>query len=149
MRNNCKNMERNTLTIGLLTKEMPSVIDDLNNGQGTFLYNHNIKTVLVNEDEHRGIEITTDKKKATGTMLQYDSLRVEYPKTADNIFHTLLTAKYPVDTEIKLMNDYQSAELGLLPKDAKLPYREFLKDRLEIRAMVEADCKQNNIPIDL
>lgn len=142
-------MRTNTLTVGLLAKERPAVIDDLNNGQGAFLYNHNITTVLVKEDEHGGIEITTDKKESTGTMLQYDSLRVEYPKTADNIFHTLLAAKYPDDAEIKLLNDYQSAELGFLPKDAKLPYKEFLKDRLAIRAMVEEDCKQNNIPIDL
>lgn len=142
-------MRTNTLTVGLLAKERPAVIDDLNNGHGAFLYNHNITTVLVKEDEYGGIEFPTDKKESTGTMLQYDSLRVEYPKTADNIFHTLLAAKYPDDAEIKLLNDYQSAELGLLPKDAKLPYEEFLKDRLAIRAMVEEDCKQNNIPIDL
>lgn len=142
-------MRTNTLNIGLLAKERPAVIDDLNNGQGTFLYNHNITTVLVHEDERGGLDIVTDKKESTGTMLQYDSLRVEYPKTADNIFHTLLLAKYPADVESQLLSEYQSAELGLLPKDAKLPYKEFLKDRLAIRAMVEEDCKQNNIPIDL
>ena len=102
-------MERNALTTGLLAKETPAVIDNLNNGQGTFLYNHNITTVLVKEDEHGGIEIVTDEKEATGTMVQYDSLRVEYPKTADNIFGTLLTAKYPAKTESKLVNEYHSA----------------------------------------
>ena len=95
------------------------------------------------------LEIVTDEKEATGTMVQYDSLRVEYPKTADNIFSTLLTAKYPAKTESKLVNEYQSAELGLLPEDAKIPYQEFLKDRLAIRAMVDADCEIYNIPMDL
>lgn len=47
------------------------------------------------------------------------------------------------------MNEYQSAELGLLPEDAKIPYQEFLKDRLAIRAMVDADCETYNIPTDL
>mgnify|MGYP000793354428 CR=1 FL=1 len=34
-------MEANVLTTGLLAKTKPEVIDSLNNGQGTFLYNHN------------------------------------------------------------------------------------------------------------
>ncbi len=141
-------MEKSVLTTGL-SKEMPTVIDDLNNGQGTFLYNHNIKTVLVKEDEHGGITITEDEGEATGTMVQYDSLRVEYPKTADNIFSTLLTAKYPSKTESKLVNEYQSAEMGLLPEEAKIPYQDFLRDRLAIRAMVDADCETYKIPTDL
>ena len=40
------------LTTGLLSKEKPIVIDDLKNGQGTFLYNHNIHEVLVIEGIH-------------------------------------------------------------------------------------------------
>lgn len=73
-------MEANVLTTGLLAKTKPEVIDSLNNGQGTFLYNHNIKEVKVIADKEGGIEITTDAERATGTMFQYDSVRVEYPK---------------------------------------------------------------------
>ena len=126
-------MEANVLTTGLLAKTKPELIDSLNNGQGTFLYNHNIK----------------DAERATGTMFQYDSVRVEYPKTADNIFSTLLTARYPAKTESKLVNEYQSAMLGLLAESAKSPYENFLKDRLAIREMVDADCETYNIPMDL
>lgn len=142
-------METNVLTIGLLSKTKPEVIDDLKNGQGTFLYNHNIKEVKVIEDKDGGMEITKSAKSATGTMFQYDSVRVEYPKTADNIFSTLLTAKYPTKTESKLVNEYQSAVLGLLAEDAKIPYENFLKDRLEIRKMVDADAETYKIPMDL
>ena len=80
------------LSIGLLAKidQKPLVIDDLHNGQGTFNYNHNIIEVMVIEDSEGGITVTTDPKKATGTMWQYDSLRVEYPKTRKNIYATLL-----------------------------------------------------------
>ena len=35
------------------------------------------------------------------------------------------------------------------PEDAKIPYQEFLKDRLAIRAMVDADCEIYDIPTDL
>ncbi len=137
------------LTTNLLANEKPAVIEDLNNGQGTFLYNHNIKEVLVVESEMGGIEITTDPDAATGTMYQYDSVRVEYPRTADNIFGTLLQAKYPSDRESKLVNEYQSAELGILSPDAKVGYENFLRDRKAIRGMVDADCSTLNIPMEL
>lgn len=100
-------------------------------------------------DEMGGIHIANDGETPTGTMWQYDSLRVEYPKTADNIFSTLVTAKYPANTESKLVNEYQSAVLGLMEESAKKPYEDFLKDRLAIRTMIDNDCETLNIPMDL
>lgn len=142
-------METKVLFIGLLAKAKPDTIDNLNNGQGTFLYNHNVKEVLVIDSGEGAPVITEDEEKATGKMWQYDSLRVEYPKTADNIFSTLLTAKYPANTESKLVNEYQSSVLGIMSPDAKVPYENFLRDRLAIRDMVNKDCEELNIPIDL
>lgn len=142
-------MAKDVLTVNLLAKEKPAVIENLNNGQGTFLYNHNIQEVMVVEDEMGGVAITTDPDAATGTMYKYDSVRVEYPKTADNIFGTLLQAKYPSDRESKLLNEYQSAVLGILGADAKVGYENFLHDRVAIRNMVDADCSTLNIPMDL
>ena len=141
------------LTTGLLSKEKPVVIDDLKNGQGTFLYNHNIHEVLVIEDENGGVSITDDPKKATGTMWQYNSLRVEYPKTRKNIYATLLEARYPQDIQQKLVNDYQAAQMEILEEEeaekAEADYRAFLQDRKSIKAMVKDDCLENNIPEDL
>lgn len=142
-------METNVLTIGLLADEKPKVIYDLYNGQGTFLYNHNIKEVSVIKGDDGSVSIATEKEKATGKMYQYDSVRVEYPRTADNIFSTLLTAKYPAKTENKLLNEYQSAVLGLLDDSFKKPYEDFLKERLAIRQMIDSDAETYNIPIDL
>ena len=143
-------METTGLFIGLLADEKPEVIYDLYNGQGTFMYNHNIKEVSVIKEKEGGITVTSDDdEKATGKMFQYDSVRVEYPKTADNIFSTLLTAKYPSKTESKLMNEYQSAMLGLLDESYKKPYEDFLKDCLAIRNMIDADAETYNIPTDL
>ena len=99
--------------------------------------------------EDGSIEVTDDPKVASGKMFQYDCVRVEYPRTADNIFGTLLTAKYPSDTENKMVNEYQSAMLKLLPASAKQSYEAFLKDRLAIRQMVDEDCAKLNIPTDL
>ncbi len=142
-------METKILSIGLLSKERPQVIDPYNNGQGTVLYNHNITEVDVVADEMGGVAIATDPKTATGKMFRYDSLRVEYPTTADNIFSTLLSAKYPANTESKLVNEYQSSVLGFLPPEYKKPYEDFLKDRIAIRNMVDSDCATLNIPMDV
>lgn len=142
-------MEKNNLSIGLLSRTRPQVIDPYNNGQGTVLYNHNIVEVDVVKDEMGGITVTDDPATANAKMFRYDSLRVEYPTTADNIFSTLLSAKYPANTESKLVNEYQSAMLGLLPAECKKPYEDFLRDRIAIRNMVDSDCSMLNIPMDL
>lgn len=141
--------KQNVLNIGLLADATPEVFYDLYNGQGTFLYNHNIKEVSVIKDENGGITVTNDEKAATGKMFQYDSVRVEYPKTGDNIFATLITAKYPANVESKLVNEYQSAVLGLLDPSYEEPYKAFLRDRLVIRAAVDNDCATINIPTEL
>lgn len=141
--------KQNVLTIGLLAPEKPEVFFDLYNGQGTFLYNHNIQEVSVIQDENGGVEITTDKKKATGKMFKYDSVRVEYPRTADNIFATLLTAKYPASKESRLVNEYQSAMLGLLDESHKAPYENFLKNRIAIRESIKEDCVTHNVPLEI
>ncbi len=142
-------METKLLNIGLLAETRPEKIYDYNNGQGSFLYNHNITEVMVVKDENGSIAVTTDKKVATGTMYQYDSCRCEYPRTANNIFATLLTAKYPASVESKLSNDYQAANLGVLDESYKTGYINFLKDRKAIKEMVDADCLTLNIPNDL
>ena len=140
--------KQNVLSIGLLSDDRPAVFFDMNNGHGTFLYNHNIREVLVIKDKEGGFTTTESKNEATGTMFQYDSLRCEYPKTGDNVFATLLTAKYPSQTESKLWNEYKSAELGLLDVSFKKPYEDFLKDRLSIRSSVNTDCETCNIPLN-
>lgn len=143
-------MEASVLMVGLLSTERPRVIDPYNNGQGSFMYNHNITEVKVVKDEMGGVSIVADDdESATGKMYRYDCLRVEYPKTADNIFSTLLTAKFPANRESKLVNEYQSAKLGILPEDMAKPYEDFLRERLAMRQMVDKDCADNKVPTDL
>lgn len=142
-------METSVLTTGLLAATKPETFFDLKNGQGTFLYNHNVKEVPVTNDGQGNIKVTADEEAATGKMWEYDSLRVEYPRTGDNVFATLITVKYPANTESKLVNEYQSAVLGLMDESAKIPYEDFLRDRIAIRDMVNDDCEANNVPLDL
>jgi hypothetical protein len=134
----------NALKTGLLANSKPDVFFDLKNGQGTFLYNHNIKEVNVTKDKDNIIVVASETGD-TVTKYQYDSIRVEYPKTRANIFATLLVAKYPPSIESKLMNEYRSAELGLLDDSYKTPYEEFLQDRLNLRASITVDCEMFNV----
>ena len=82
-------------------------------------------------------------------MIALNHLNIATIIAADNIFSTLITAKYPAKTESKLVNEYQSATLGLMDESAKKPYEDFLKDRLAIRTMIDNDCETLNIPMDL
>lgn len=132
------NKER--LKKGLLAEVRPEVIEDLHNGQGTVHYNHNIEEVLVKEGEGGSLEIVTDQAEATGTRFKYDALRVEYPTTRNNIFATLLNAKYDANTESKLRNDYEAANLGILDESYKQPYIDFLNDRQALKVQVDTDC---------
>lgn len=132
--------DKERLTVGLLTdtEQRPAVFVDLHNGQGTKLYNHNITQVYVKYGEGGAVEdIKTEETEGYLPRFQYDSLRVEYPVNADNTFATLLNAKYGVDKESQLQNEYQSAVLGILDESYKEPYLAFLRDRLVIRAAIQ------------
>ncbi len=135
------------LSVGIFSDKRPETFQDLKNGQGSFLYNHNIKEVLVIEDEDGSFTITNKAKQSTGKKFQYDSLRCEYPRTGDNVFATLLSETYPPQKESQLLNEYKSAEIGLLDESYKQPYEDFLQHRIELRAMVEADCLTHKIPL--
>lgn len=141
-------METLRLKTGLISIEKPQVIDDLKNGQSTFNYNHNITEVDVEPTSNNADGEGTEPKKVKGW--KYDCLRVEYPRTANNILETLLTEKYPQDQQQKLVNDYQAAQLGILEDDeadnAVNAYKAFLQDRKAIKVSVKADCEANGIP---
>lgn len=136
------------LSVDLISLTAPVMFDDLKNGQGTILYNHNSREILVVVNEDGSIVETTDKEKATGKGYKYDSCRVEYPKTGDNIFRTLLNAKYDSNHQEKLINEFQSAQMGLMDESKVEAYKAFLEDRIAIREMVDSDCKAHNVPIN-
>lgn len=134
------NKER--LVIGLLSKERPIVLFDLQNGQGTKLYRFNINEVDIVEDEHGGIHKAQPGETPTGKGYEYNELRVEYPATADEAFKTLINAKYGADRESQMQNEYQSAELGILDESYKAPYISFLNERVTLRAMIDEDFSE-------
>lgn len=139
--------KENNLSLGLLSEKRPNTFHDLNNGRGSFLYNHNVYQVSVLKDEQGGITVIADDKNAD-KMYRYDSLRCDFAKNADNIFAELLASHYPLEKESKLLNEFNSAELGFLSEEHKEPYEAFLLHRINLRDMVMEDCTTNNVPLD-
>lgn len=129
------NMKTDILKIGLTSKEVQPTFDNIDRVKGTTLYNFQQQWVEKEDEEGKKVRVN-----------QYNSLLVPYPLTRKHVFQQLITAKYEADDENKLLNDYNSALLGLEDESKKQPYIDFLADRKQLHAMVFADCASNNVP---
>lgn len=129
------NMKTDILKIGLTSKEVQPTFDNIDRVKGTTLYNFQQQWVEKEDEEGKKVRVN-----------QYNSLLVPYPLTRKHVFQQLITAKYEADDENKLLNDYNSAMLGLEDESKKQPYINFLADRKQLHAMVVADCASNNVP---
>ena len=129
------NMKTDILKIGLTSKEVQPTFDNIDRVKGTTLYNFQQQWVEKEDEEGKKVRVN-----------QYNSLLVPYPLTRKHVFQQLITAKYEADDENKLLNDYNSAMLGLEDESKKQPYIDFLADRKQLHAMVVADCASNNVP---
>lgn len=129
-------MTQTNLKRGLHSAKVQPTFDVIDRITGTTLYNHNQHYVEVVDEQG-------DKKKEN----VYDSLLVHYPVTANTVFAALLNARYDTNVESKLLNDYNATVLGVEDEAKKQPYLDFLAERKSLRAMVEADCNTNGIPL--
>ena len=140
-------MEKNIIKMheGLVADTMPEKIIDLNDGKGGFVYNYGIQEVT-EEVTVEPAEEEEEAHPATVTKYRHNSVVMTAPKTQNHIIETLLTAKYPVNREQKLLNDYNAAKEKILPTSAKDGYLDFLAEKNAIKEMVEADCAEYGIP---
>lgn len=130
-------MAKATLQRGLHSAKVQPTFDVIDRINGTTLYNHN----------QHFVETTNEQGKKT-KVNEYDSLLVKYPVTANTILAALLNARYDANMESKLLNDYNAAQLGIEDESKKQPYLDFLAERKALRAMIDADCNTNGIPLE-
>ena len=130
-------MATTTLNRGLQSEKVQPTFDVIDRINGTVLYNHNQHYVQVENEQGKKVKVN-----------EYDSLLVKYPVNANTVFAALLTARYDANAESKLLNDYNAALLGIEDESKKQPYLEFLAERKALRAMVDADCNANGIPMN-
>lgn len=107
-------------------------------GDGSYRYAWDIQPITIESADSDSIE-------------QYTAYEVFVwsPVTANKITEAVINAMWPMGYEQKLVNEYNSAVLGLLPTDeadVKIKaYKDFLRDRAMLKAQVDKDCAELNI----
>ena len=109
-------------------------------GNDSYLYHYNI------EEVDRPAQ---DGEEAAGKQWQYEEVTVWAPITANKITQKVLTSRWDSDYEQKLVNEYNSAQMGLLNEDEVArkteAYRAFLTERNRLKAQVDSDCAELGI----
>ena len=99
-----------------------------------------VEHVVPTED---GEETTTE------THYEYETVRTYLPISSNKLLQAVITDTYPADYEQKLVNEYNSAVMGLYDEETAArkidAYKAFLQARAELKEMVEADCKEAGI----
>lgn len=132
-----KQMEEKRLSTGLHSDSVQPTFDVIDRAKGTTLYNFNQHYEQIDDEQGQKRKVNV-----------YDSLLCYYPITANTVLETLIMAKYSDNLEKKLLNDYNAAVVGVEDESKKQPYLDFLAERKALRAMVDADCATNNIPME-
>ncbi len=110
----------------------PAVFVHLNDKARTVHYNFNVQQ-KTDEEEN--------------TYYEHDTLVVPWPLTRRNVFKSLIEAVYPLDMELKLINDYNAEMQQENPDQSPIAaYNQFLQDRETLRQQVINDCEIAEIP---
>lgn len=118
----------------------PSVLEAV--GNGSYRYHYNIKEVTPEIIEG---EEQTERK----SSWQCEEVIVWSPITANKITEKVLTERWNGNDEQKLVNEYNSAQMGLLSEEEAAArteaYRSFLSERTALKAQVDRDCEKLGI----
>lgn len=119
--------------------QKPSKIEAV--GNGSYLYRYNIKEEQTPQ--------TPQMEQTEQTQWSCEEVTVWAPLTANKITEKVLTEKWDNNYEQKLVNEYNSAVMGMLSEDVaqkkKDAYMTFLQERAELKTIVDKDCKEMGI----
>lgn len=124
--------------------ERPSKFEAV--GNGSFRYRWDIKEETI----QRQIMADSQNQQSDVSHTQYSCYEVIVwaTVTSNKIMEAVIGKMWDVSYEQKLINEYNSAKLGLsdIDPDASIEaYRKFLFDRKCIKDQIDADCKELNI----
>lgn len=115
----------------------PSVLEAV--GNGSHRYHYDIKAV---ETE------SAEKSSGTESKTQYECQEVIVwePLTSNKITEAVIDDKWDGNQEQKLINEYNAIQLGITTDNTEIAnktaaYKEFLEERVRLKAIVDADCK--------
>lgn len=93
---------------------------------GVVIYNFDlVKIEPKNEDEKESYQAL--------------AIRLNEPFNENNLLLQVINAICGEGVEAKMLNDFQAAQFGILPDSYIEKYKEFLKQRLEVKIKVEKD----------
>ena len=124
--------------MAVYSNEKPHVLEAV--GNGSYLYHYDMTEV--DRPAQEGEE-------TTGKQFKYEEVTVWAPLTANKITQKVLTSRWDSDYEQKLVNEYNSAQMGLLSEEEATrkteAYRAFLTERNRLKAQVDSDCAELGI----
>ena len=116
-------------------------------GNGSFRYRYNIR------EEEKPVQASENSETAQEAQAQpqwvCEEVTVWAPLSANKITEKVLTERWDGNYEQKLVNEYNSAQMGLLSEEeaaARIEaYRAFLTERIALKSQVDADCAELGI----
>lgn len=116
-------------------------------GNGSFRYRYNIR------EEEKPVQASENSETAQEAQAQpqwvCEEVTVWAPLSANKITEKVLTERWDGNYEQKLVNEYNSAQIGLLSEEeaaARIEaYRAFLTERTALKSQVDADCAELGI----
>lgn len=116
-------------------------------GNGSFRYRYNIR------EEEKPVQASENSETAQEAQAQpqwvCEEVTVWAPLSANKITEKVLTERWDGNYEQKLVNEYNSAQMGLLSEEAAAArieaYRAFLTERTALKSQVDADCAELGI----
>lgn len=113
---------------------------------GAIVYSYHIEEKQVERlmPSEDGEDVAT-----TETQYDFEMVRTYLPISSNKLLQAVITDAYPADYEQKLVNEYNSAVMGLYDKETAekktAAYKAFLEARAALKAIVEADCEEAGI----
>lgn len=116
-------------------------------GNGSFRYRYNIR------EEEKPVQASENSETAQEAQAQpqwvCEEVTVWAPLSANKITEKVLTERWDGNYEQKLVNEYNSAQMGLLSEEeaaARIEaYHAFLTERTALKSQVDADCAELGI----
>lgn len=113
-------------------------------GNGSYLYRWDIHSELQEQPSEDGEGVTTR------TVWVAEEVTVWMPLTPNRITAAVITEAFPADYEQKLLNEYNAANLGMIPDREETEkrlqaYTDFLRRRAELKKEIDAFCAEHGI----
>ena len=117
-------------------------------GNGSFRYRYNIR------EEEKLVQASENSETAQEAQAQpqwvCEEVTVWAPLSANKITAAVITEAFPSDYEQKLLNEYNAANLGMIPDAAETEkrrqaYTDFLRRRAELKKEIDDFCAEQGI----